>query len=281
MIKADLHTHSTASDGALSPTQIIDKALAKKLDAVAITDHDAPSGLEEAENYANGKITFVPGIEIGCNEPSMNMFEIHLVGLFIDSKNKQLQELSKNLLNCRIEQKKGIIKKLNDLGYEIALDELKERCGENLNRPKIAEILVEKYPELKDIQNVFDKLIGFGKPAFAIQKKPLIKEAIEVIHEAGGFSFLAHPKAYIHSNEIIEKFMKEGGKGIEVNYPYKIINDLQNEEQLIKEIKELATKNNLLISGGTDYHRETRGVDLGEYGLTKQEIEELLNKTHT
>jgi len=278
---ADLHTHSNKSDGVLSPAQLIDKAVARGLGVVALTDHNTLSGLREAEDYSKGKpIRFVPGVEFSCTAEDINWHEIHVLGLFINYESPSVVGLSEKVQAHNVENKKQIIKKLNKLGYEICFGELEEKFGGNISRMKIAELLLSKYPELKDLKNIFKKLVGFGKPAFVIPKRPLINEVVEAIRLAGGLSFLAHPKSYIHCKEIIGAFVEAGGEGIEVNYPYKIINGLENEAELIKELKEVVVKHNLLVSGGADFHGGMRPVLLGERGLSGEEFEELLGKVN-
>ena len=147
-MKIDLHLHSTASDGRLSPKEIIDLALQKKIPAIAITDHDTIEGNKEALEYAKGKdIEFVPGIEITITPPR-TCKELHVVGLFIDSEDKEFNDLKKRHLIYSENTAKKIIKKLNNLGYKITFEELLEETnGEHLGRPWLAKILMRKYPE--------------------------------------------------------------------------------------------------------------------------------------
>jgi len=161
-MKIDLHMHSTASDGKMTPEELVDLAIKKKISAIAITDHEVIEGSRRAIEYAKGKnIEIVSGIEIGADDEDLEIYDIHILGLFIDVENKRLLELSKYLMKEREVQKKKIIKRLNDLGYEITFEELrKESCGINYGRPNIARILMRKYEKFKTIQEVFDELLG-------------------------------------------------------------------------------------------------------------------------
>lgn len=140
-MKIDLHIHSTASDGKLTPTELIDLAIKSKIKAIAIADHDNIDGIEEAIRYSKDKnIEFVPGIEFSAN-PGNLAKEIHIVGLFIDYKNKEIKNLIVRQNKFRIENNKKIIERLNDLGYEISFEEaLKEAKKEAFGRPTIAEM---------------------------------------------------------------------------------------------------------------------------------------------
>ena len=123
MKKIDLHLHTTASDGTLSPKEIVDYAIKKDMKAIAITDHDSIAGVKEALEYSKDKkLIVVPGVEMGCDNSEFGDYEIHIVGLFIDYNNKELNKFLKQVENWSEEQKAQIIEKLNKLGYEISLE---------------------------------------------------------------------------------------------------------------------------------------------------------------
>jgi len=281
--KIDLHTHTTASDGDLTPAQIIDQAIQENLSTIAITDHDTTAGLKEAIDYSKDKpIEIIPGIEIGTDEIEKNILEIHILGLFIDPDNPELLELTRELKQKRITQKKKIIEKLNELGYEITFEELQQEAEESFGRPHIAKILIKKYSEqFSTITEVFNKLLGKGKPAFVLQEKPSMKKAIDTIKQAGGIAVLAHPGVYTEEiGEILEIFFQAGGQGIEVYYPYNKINQVSKEEEsnLIERFKKITQEKNMLITGGSDFHGESRPPRLGDQGINNQELEKLKNE---
>ncbi|MBS3072632.1 PHP domain-containing protein [Candidatus Pacearchaeota archaeon] len=280
MKKIDLQIHTNFSDGVFSPKEIVDLAIKNKMKAIAITDHDTISGLKEAIEYSKDKnLEFVPGVEFSCHEEFYTQ-TIDVLGLFINHKNEELNEFIKKCQGDRIKEKKEIIKKLNNLGYEITFDELLKESGDSLGRPVIGKILVSKYPnEFSNVDDVFKKLIGEGKPAFVPRQKTSIKQAINIIKRSGGISILAHPGRYGNFVfEIIGKFEKDGGNGMEVDYPYNKILGTGNE--INDKLRVVAKEKNLLISGGSDFHDFERGSLIGDAGLTETEFDKLKDYKH-
>ena len=260
----DLHIHTTASDGKLSPQEVVALALKKGLGAIAITDHDTISGIAPAIEYAKGKgIEIVPGIEINCDEEGLGFKEFEVVGLFVDNKNKKLNEFTRKAEQDRLEQKKKILEKLQGLGFDLSFEELKAMAKGSLGRPHIAMLLAKKYPsKIHSIREAFEKYLGVGKPAYADREsKPGVKEAIAAIKNAGGTTFLAHPGIYPKKKAVrlIEFFQKSGGEGIETYYPYHLIcpqfkiGEEKNLE-IIRFFQKIAEEKGLLESGGSDFH---------------------------
>ncbi len=260
----DLHMHTTASDGRLSPEELVKLSLKKGLNAIAITDHDTISGIVPAVKYAKGKgIEIIPGIEINCDEEKHGFKEAEVVGLFVDYKNNELNKFVKKAKQDRLEQKKKIVKKLQKLGFDISFEELKSGVKGTLGRPHIAMLLMKKYPnKIHSIREAFEKYLGAGKPAYVDREsKSGIKEAITIIKKAGGTTFLAHPGIFPKEKAIklIEFFKKQGGQGIETYYPYYIICprlkiDKKENTKIIKFFQKIAKEKNLLESGGSDFH---------------------------
>ena len=272
MKKIDLQTHTTASDGILSPKQLVDLAIKKGMKAIAITDHDTIAGISEAINHALDKnIEIVPGVEISCREEEFKP-TIDVIGLFINYKNKELNNFLERFRNERINEKKEMIKKLNNLGYEITFNELIEESGDSIGRPTIARILIRKYPEkFSSIEDVFSQLIGDGKKAFVSRKKSSMEEAINIIKTAGGIPILAHPGRYFNNAlKIIEKFVLLKGAGIEIDYPYEKL--LKLDFDLRPIFKKIAIEKGLFVSGGSDFHDFERGVEIGESGIDEAEF---------
>ena len=271
--------HTTASDGELSPQQLIDYALKRGVEIIAITDHDEIKGIDEALEYAKHKnITVVPGIEVSCFQEYF-FSEIDVIGLFIDHKSEAIQQLSVKFKEFRAEEKKEMIKKLNSLGYDITFEELLKKVNGSIGRPHIAKVLIEKYPnQFSSINDVFDKLIGKGKPAYAQRKKLSIKDAVGIIQTAGGIAILAHPGRYRKNEmlEIISIFSLAGGDGMEADYPYEQLMKTSNLINL--ELRALAGEKNLLISGGSDFHDMERGSEIGDAGVNKDEFKLLKQK---
>lgn len=267
----DLHIHSTASDGKFSPKELIDLAIKNKIPAIALTDHNRTSGNKEAEEYAAGKIEFIPGIEITITPPKGSR-ELHMVGLFIDSENKDILKVHEKSNKYAQENAKKIIKNLNKLGYKITFEEILNKSKKkHFGRPTIAEILMENYPKsFKDRSDVFDQLLGQKGKAFVEARGYSLKKAIKIIHKSGGIAIIAHPWHLGENMEkIIKRFSKFGGDGIEIGYSSKD----SNPKQMDKMLRKIANDNKLIISGGTDFHNFVKGgTNIGEMGLTKEEF---------
>jgi 3',5'-nucleoside bisphosphate phosphatase len=272
MIKIDLHMHSTHSDGEFSPKELVDFIYKKKIPAMAITDHDKATANKEAEEYAKEKgIEYIPGIEITVTPPE-GVKELHIVGLFIDSEDKDIKKIPERHEKYAIENAKAIIQKLNILGYGITFEELlKETKGEHFGRPFIAKILMEKYPnKFQERSQVFDELLGKNGKAFVMAKGTELREAIKIIHKAGGISIVAHPW-YLGENmlKILEEFVSFGGDGIELDYSPK--ESIPENTKLLLE--SFVKKHNLVISGGTDFHKIEEGKkEIGDRGISKEEF---------
>jgi len=275
MTKIDLHMHSIHSDGELTPKELIDIAIKKGIQAIAITDHDRITANKEAQEYAKNKnIEYVPGIEITVTPPEGSR-ELHMVGLFIDSENEEIKNISTMHKEHSIKTTKEIIENLNNLGYDITFEELVESTeGKHLGRPFIAKILIKKYPEkFKERSQVFDELLGTRGKAFVMPKGTELKEAIEIVHSAGGIAIVAHPW-YLGKNMIpvLKEFVSLGGDGIEIDYRPKD-SIPENTREILKQF---AKENNLIISGGTDFHKfEDGGKEIGDFGITQEEFLQL------
>ena len=235
MDKVDLHAHTNKSDGELSPEDFVDQAIASGLKAVAITDHDTISGCKEAVEYAQGKgIEIVPGIEISCSDKDKGFTEIHVVGLFVDYTNKNLIAFSEKVHDERINQKRQMIEKLQELGFDITFDEVVKITNYSFGRPHVAAILMEKYPDkFPDMKSVFDQYLGNDKPGFVARAfYPTIGEAITLIKNAGGVAILAHPGIYDETRvfELLDYFVSRGGQGLETSYSYTKINRIPEDD---------------------------------------------------
>lgn len=258
----DLHTHSNASDGSFSPSQIIELAEQKGLSVVALTDHDSVNGIDEFIEAASkkGLVTAVPGVEFSA---SFQNTEVHILGLFVDYKS---ESLSKMLFEIRENRKKRnllIIEKLRALNYEINYDELMATAGNdcNIGRPHFARILIEK-GYFTTVQEVFDKCLKRGATAFCSRVLPKPREAIDEIHKAGGLAFWAHPvfrrddeKHYVR--KAVKRLISMGIDGIEAFYT-------SYTPEQHKLIYDTAIENNLLVCGGSDFHgRNQPAIELG------------------
>ena len=262
----DLHTHSTFSDGTLSPKEIINLAKKLQLKAIALTDHDTVGGiphfLKAAENCDD--IRAVPGVEI-----SSTLFnrEIHIVGLFVDYRNEVLTQFLQKQRLARQKRNVKIIKKLQNHGYDITIEELKERIDSDaIGRPHIAALLIEK-DYFSNPQEIFEQLLRRGKPCFEPRPLPTVAEAINCIHQANGLAIWAHPvyqprRGQRHQTKKLAKKMQT--LGLDAIEAYYTVYTPQQQEM----IKSIASELNLLESGGSDFHGGNQPtIELGKgYG---------------
>jgi predicted metal-dependent phosphoesterase TrpH len=261
MKKVDLHTHSTASDGTFSPSELVDLAIERGLSAIALTDHDTVDGLEEAishgkEHYPDFEV--VPGIEYSTVR---NGRDVHVVGLYIDYKNDEYRANLQRFIDSRTERNKKICKKLTDAGMPITYEELVElNPGAVITRAHFGRLLLAK-GYVKSINEAFDRYIGDRCPCYVPREKITPQMAIEQILEAGGIPILAHPVLYGLGRDAMDQLVHEmkdaGVVGIEALYGTYTPQDE-------RDIKALAEKYELLISGGSDFHGSNKpNIELG------------------
>ncbi len=258
----DLHTHSTCSDGTYSVKELMDYAYAKGLAAIALTDHDTVSGLKEADEYVKDNypdMEFVPGIEFSTvNEGK----DVHIVGLYMDYNDQELLDTIDSFMNSRIERNIRMCKKLSEgTGFDITFEAL---CKENpdtvITRAHFARYLVE-HGYCNSKQEVFDRYIGDNCPYYVPRENITPEMAIETIVKNGGVPILAHPVLYHMSDAKLEalvvRLIEAGLAGLEAIYT-------TYEAYEERQMKELAEKHGLLISGGSDFHGDNKpAIDLG------------------
>jgi predicted metal-dependent phosphoesterase TrpH len=252
MFKADLHIHSNYSDGLFSPEEIFRLAANSGLEAISITDHDCVNALKISKKLSKKfEIEFIPGIEFST---AFKGREVHMLGYFIDYNSNIIIDFLKSISIKRIERVEKIIDRLKKVNIKISLDNVLngEKKDISIGRPHIAKALIEA-GYVKTYRNAFFKYLGDNKIAFVKKENPDLKEIIEIIKSINGLSFLAHPGKY-YNKEMLKNIIKSGIDGIEVHHPSHRIQDAKNYVQLAEE-------NNLLMSGGSDFH-----------GLTKSEI---------
>jgi predicted metal-dependent phosphoesterase TrpH len=250
----DLHIHSTASDGTLSPAGIIELAQKLNLRAIAITDHDTIAGSKEAFNIGlPPDVKFLTGVEISASfPPSISRAgSFHILGYSIRLDDSQLNNTLDLLQKARKYRNPKIVKRLNDLGFEFSLEDVASEIGDGqLGRPHIARYMLKR-GFVKTIDEAFRKYIAQGRPAYVDKFRVDCSRAIEIILEAGGIPVLAHPILLnFDKNETTDLFalLKDMGlKGIEVYYP-------ENSPDMTAFYIELAQSYDFLKTGGTDFH---------------------------
>jgi hypothetical protein len=244
----DLHAHSTASDGALSPAAMVGAAHRAGLAALALTDHDSVDGLPEAQSAARALgIRVVTGVELSAYEGAR---EIHILGLHLES----LAELERNLTTLRLARRtraERIVERLAALQAPVHLDRVLAIAGPGaIGRPHIAQALMEA-GHVKDRREAFDRFLGAGRPAFFAKHRLAVADAIEMIHRAGGLAVLAHPGAG-GTRERVQRFVSAGGDGLEVRHPGHSAEDAARLAALVEHFR-------LVPSGGSDCHGATEG----------------------
>ncbi len=254
-MRIDLHIHSTASDGTSSPSEILTTAKTLGLGAIAITDHDTIEGSKEAASMDLSKsMQFVTGVEISTTPPLITIQgSMHILGYGIRLDDPVLNQTLEQLQAARKSRNPQIIDRLNRLGIDISLEDVRKEVGKNsqLGRPHIAGHLVKK-GIVSSINEAFDKYLATGMPAYVDKFRVGCFRAMEIIKGAGGIPVLAHP-ALLKTNkgsvfeDMVLSMKKMGLKGIEVYYPE------QSPDDTAYYI-EIAKKYDLLMTGGTDFH---------------------------
>lgn len=247
MLTADLHVHTTASDGRLSPAEIIEEAIKAGLSYIAITDHDTVDGLlqlKEINHPIPNTLTIIPGIELSTDLPQN---DVHILGYSIDIFNAPLREQLNILIAHRHERAKQMIAKLQQLGYSITYQRVLELAGSAtaIGRPHIAKALVEK-EFFSTISEVFIALLDKNGPAYVPHYKLTPKQVIELIKKAGGIAVLAHP-GLIGNDDIVLDIIHSGICGLEVYHP-------KHDEKQTQKYLNMAHQHDLLITGGSDFH---------------------------
>ena len=272
----DLHIHSTASDGSLSPLQIVKTAENVGLRAIAITDHDTVEGsLEALKLQHSTDVEIISGIEISVGVDTGTM---HILGYLIDLEDVSFRQTLKVVQEARANRNLEIIRRLQDLGVDINYDEvLKVSGGGQIGRPHVAQVLVQK-GIVHSIDEAFSKLLRKGRPAYIERYRLLPDEAIKTILQAGGVPVLAHPftldaKTEVELDRVLADLKEAGLKGVEVFYP-------AHGPELTALYERLAHSHGLLITGGTDFHGKVTvginiGVGRGDLRVPYQLVEEL------
>ena len=245
----DLHTHSTASDGARAPADVIRAAKAAGLSAIALTDHDTLAGLPEANaEGARIGVRVVQGIELSAVE---GQHETHILGLHLSDVADMEHQLVA-LRQMRVNRAQRIVERLNALGIPIQMESvLKESDGGAVGRPHVARAMIAG-GWVVDLREAFDKYLGNGRSAFVGKDRLSMNDAIAMIHRAGGLAILAHP-AHAGTRERVAALVADGLDGLEVLHPSHSWEDSQR-------LDALATEFTLVRSGGSDWHGATDGA---------------------
>ena len=254
-IEVDLHLHTRASDGTLTPTELVELCANRGLKVIAISDHDSTEGLSEALACAKAHpgMRVIPAIELSTDVPGS---EIHILGYFIDTSDADFQDTLTRFREGRLDRGRAMVERLHSMGYDIKWSRVQQIAGDaSIGRPHIASAMVEagyfKYPN-----QVFDELIGRDGPAYVERMKLTPKDAIRLLRQNGAVPVMAHPtysqikssRGEVQQLDLTVRQMKEYGiVGIEVFY-----GDYTHDQ--VAHLKRISDELDLIPCGGSDYH---------------------------
>jgi predicted metal-dependent phosphoesterase TrpH len=245
----DLHIHTNASDGLLTPREIVEIAAGKNLKAIAITDHDTTDGFHVAINYAKERnIELISGVELSCLYMES---DVHVLGYFINHKDESFMKMIKRFRQERYKRGEAMVAKLNELGINLSMDTVKNIAGKaSVGRPHLAEALLkEEY--VQTIDEAFARYLGYHASAYVPKAHFDVDHAIDLIHRVGGVAVMAHPGTLKH-DEFIPDFVDMGLDGLEVYHS-------KHTRNMVGHYKNLADKYGIFHSGGSDCHGPRKG----------------------
>jgi predicted metal-dependent phosphoesterase TrpH len=262
--KADLHMHTTHSDGSLTTVELLQRVQQVGLTTIAITDHDNVAAIDEAIAIGNEiGVRVIPGVELSA---SLDGNDIHILGYFFDHKNRNLLEHLEFFRIERVKRAERIVEKLNDLNVPLKIESVMEQAGKgSVGRPHIANAMVEE--GLADTYHeAFTKYIGNGRPAYEKKYQVSPQAAIDLISSAGGLSVVAHPGTMIDEQVLLE-LIKDGVDGIEVIHP-------SHSPERVSHYRGIASEYFLLASGGSDFHggKKNDYEALGRFTISESDV---------
>ncbi|MEE8472301.1 MAG: PHP domain-containing protein [Dehalococcoidia bacterium] len=254
-MRADLHLHTTASDGLLSPRELVEMAAAKGMEVIAVTDHDSVSGitsaLEAAEDFP--QLTVIPGVEINTDVPRG---EVHVLGYFLDYSSPALESTLVRLRDGRKTRARKMVARLGELGLSIEWDRVRELAGDgSVGRPHVAQAILER-GYVSSFKEAFNKYIGREGPAYVQRDKLSPREAVKLVTDAGGVAVLAHPADIEALDSLLPDMVSAGLVGLEGHYG-------SYSADVVRRLELLAQKHGLFVTGGSDFH----GLDSDETPL--------------
>lgn len=265
---ADLHSHTTCSDGILTPRELVAKAAFKGLKALAITDHDNMVAYRQLKQDGyDVDVRLIPGIELSCTTTGR---DAHILGYFMDADSEELIRHEREFLDDRHRRAEVIVGKLNKIRVPVSIEDVLNHAGNApVGRPHIASALVTR-GFVRDIQQAFDIYLDNGGPAYAPRSPFSITEGISLIKRLGGVAIVAHPGKVYKDPQAFLALLAQGIDGVEAYHPshWTITRDYYLT---------LAKQHDLLVSGGSDFHG-TRSYDdsnFGTFGATQEMIDSI------
>jgi len=269
-MRLDLHVHTTASDGSLSPAQVVGLAADGGLDVLAITDHDTVAGIPAAmDAAAKTSLRLIPGIEVSSTHEGT---EYHILGYFVDPQADSIQAHERHAVGGRESRMDEMVDRLRRRGLLIEMTDVFDAAGPDrsaIARPHLARALVSK-GYARSVVDAFDRLIGDDHPAYVPTGLAKPDEAIRLILEAGGTPVWAHPPMSALT-QLLPAFIGAGLKGMEVYRP-------RSTPGHIRKLERAAKAAGLLLTGGSDWHDPERGYPLGSFYVTEEEVGELIEE---
>lgn len=258
----DLHIHTTASDGSLTPTQVVQLARKKGFSLIAVTDHDTMGGVAEAlEAGKKYNVDVVPGVEISSGVT----LEVHMLGYGMSPDHPVMKAMMEDMRAARIERMERIIENLQKMGVPITVEEVEAVAGGAIGRPHIAQVLIA-HGLVPDVRTAFREYIGVGAKAYVERRKMTSEQVVANIRDAGGVPVLAHGGllriSEVELNQWIDSMAKKGLMGLECYHN-------AHTPQMERLLRAAAERNGLLVTGGSDFHGASRpDVEMGT-GLSR------------
>lgn len=270
-MRLDLHLHSTASDGALSPEAVVEAAVRARLDVIALSDHDTTAGVARARKAGRTRrVQVIPAIEMSTTwEEGGETEELHILGYFVDPRAPELVEHAHHARHQREERMKGMVELLEDQGVEVSFSDVLEAAGpdrHSLARPHLARAMVEA-GHVADVPEAFRRYIGDEHPAYLPTRLLKPEQAVEIIRAAGGVAVWAHPPVE-RLDVVLPRLVGAGLRGLEVYRP-------RTPSDKVMRLEREARTRGLVTSGGSDWHGPDSG-ELGQFWVTGEEVADLL-----
>jgi len=274
MSEVDMHIHSTASDGKLTPEEIIAKAVELEINIISLTDHDSIGGVVRAQEAAKKHhgLTFIPGVEISTD---LSDGEAHILGYFIDYHDPELEKALVQFRDSRLNRGRGMVARLASLGINIEWERVQAIAGDGaIGRPHIARAMLEK-GYIATFEEAFEKYIGHGGPAYVEREKMTPEEAVALVVRARGLPVLAHPFTVKDPEAMVQQLKPAGLVGIEAYYK-------DNTPENTVETLKLAQRYGLIATGGTDYHGigDDEEVMMGDVEVPLEAAHKLMSMAH-
>ena len=267
-MRLDLHVHSTASDGTVSPEGVVERAIAGGLDVLALADHDTVAGVERAIAAARGRMLhIIPAIEMSS---TFEGTDIHILGYFVDIKSEAFVEHTRRNHKRRGARMAEMVARLSRQGVTITRAQLDEQRGSDqvaYSRPHLARALV-KAGYASTAKDAFARLIGNDCPAYVPTRIATPEEVTGVILSAGGIPVWAHPPAE-HFRRLLPRLLDAGLRGLEAYRATRV-------HVRLAELEKVARKQGLVLTGGSDWHGPESGSRLGDFYVTGEEVRDFL-----